>query len=121
MAKQSIKTIRNRCWKLLSRLVRGDAYCKCITCGKVAPAKEMHAGHFIHGKTKKTYLDRRNVHPQCVSCNMYKSGNLGEYALYMIDHYGREVIDELKELSNEMWTSISELLEIEKALKEELE
>ena len=64
---------------------------ECITCGKIVHYKECDAGHYVHG------LDfvEDNQHGQCKRCNMYLSGNLANYTLYMIDRYGRERVDEL--------------------------
>ena len=56
----------------------------------------LHSGHFIHGKNKATYLEEDNVHPQCVKCNLYLSGNLLEYYPFMEKKYGTIRIEELK-------------------------
>ena len=70
--------------------------CKCVTCGERLDWKyEAQAGHYIHGNTKPTYFDERNVHPQCVSCNMYRSGCLDKYALYLESKYGIGILQEL--------------------------
>lgn len=63
---------------------------KCVTCGKVCLTKEMDAGHFKHNAYD---YDERNVHAQCVRCNKYLSGNAAPYTLFMLDTYGREVVD----------------------------
>ena len=69
----------------------------CITCGARIHYKEANAGHFLHG------LDfvEDNMHVQCVLCNMYHSGRLDKYTLYMLDHYGRKRVDELYRLKNQ--------------------
>lgn len=52
----------------------------------------MHAGHYIHGKLD---FDEMNVNAQCAYCNKYRHGELGVYALRLIDLYGREKVDDL--------------------------
>lgn len=63
----------------------------CVTCGKKLHYKEAHAGHFQHG----LHFREDNQHIQCPRCNLFLSGNLSKYTLYMIDKYGREKVDEL--------------------------
>lgn len=98
--KPSLKTLRNKAWKLMSLKVRGEAsdhrdHVICVTCGKDLPAVEAHAGHFIHiSKQHPLSYDERNVHPQCLQCNYYKSKGI-EYTMFMHQKYGPEVINEL--------------------------
>lgn len=70
-------------------------YCKCVTCGKLAPPEDMHAGHYVDRTYKCTRWDERNVHPQCVSCNTYHEGQKDEYALFLTEKYGAKVLTEL--------------------------
>lgn len=65
----------------------------CFTCGVKKPIEEMNAGHFIH----KNCLDfnKMNINCQCVKCNQYLSGNLGIYAIKLIEKYGKEQVDNL--------------------------
>lgn len=91
-----------------------DEYITCITCGDKVHWKEANAGHFQHG------LDfvEDNQHGQCVRCNMYLSGNLDRYTLWMIDKYGRERVDELIFMAkNRPKYSRSELEEIKEIYK----
>ena len=70
---------------------------KCVTCRTHRHYKEMHCGHyFTQGAYKRIIFDERNSGSQCVSCNLYKSGNLGEYANHMIMKYGSDIFDKLK-------------------------
>jgi len=103
---KSIKTLKSKSWKLMSEHVRvsnivGEGFNVCVTCGSVRHYKEMHAGHFIHAsKGSFVSYDKRNIHPQCVKCNVYLGGNLIEYTLFIQNHYGPETVDELKQLKN---------------------
>ena len=86
----------------------------CITCGIEVhvPSLKAHAGHFIHGKYKKTYFNEKNVHLQCRSCNFFKDGARDVYALKLIERYGDGIIQELhKENKQKSWTK-TELEEI---------
>jgi len=94
---------------LLQRLRRmeeadDNGYVKCVTCGCVRHYKDkMQGGHFRPRGKAATKLRKENVHPQCDSCNgfgMKFHGKEAEYTLYMIDRYGKELVDELIEESN---------------------
>jgi hypothetical protein len=100
----SIKSLRNKAWKLMSEHVRtsniiGDGFNKCVTCGCLRHYKEMHAGHFIHAsKGSLVSYDPRNIHPQCAGCNTYRGGMLIEYTLFIQESYSTETVMELKQL-----------------------
>ena len=67
---------------------------QCFTCLKRVPFEKTNAGHFRHGKLD---LDTRNLRPQCVTCNLYKSGELGRYAIRLIEEQGKEWVDQLNQ------------------------
>lgn len=120
---QAIKTLKNKCWKLMSELVRrrdtdyfGNV--SCFTCGKRDHWKNMHAGHFQHGKLD---FDDRNIKPQCVSCNRYNGGRLDEYSLKLAEKHGTDWVRRLKnDASRHAGYSYDELVEIEADLKKQL-
>lgn len=37
--------------------------------------------------------DERNVHAQCRSCNRFDEGNAAGYTMFMLDKYGKSVVD----------------------------
>ena len=116
MKRLTISKLKKKAWKLFSQYIRQKyaigGYVRCITCGKHGLIAEFHAGHFIHGNTKKTYFDERNVHPQCVGCNMYRSGHLAIYAIRLEELYGRGILQKLETLSWEIGFKRHELEEI---------
>ena len=84
----------DKAWTKWSELVRRRAKGICYTCGATKDWKEMHASHFIHDRLD---FDERNIHACCVKCNTYLSGNLGNYALHLIEDIGLEGINKLKQ------------------------
>jgi|GEM_PF-883121 len=89
--------------QLLARISSADdnGYCRCVTCGHTGLYNEyFDGGHFIaKGSSSYWMLDHRNIHPQCKSCNGngMKFGNKeAVYALWMIDNYGREFVDNMQ-------------------------
>lgn len=70
----------------------------CITCKLPKPYKELQAGHFIGGRGNAVLFDERIVYSQCGYCNqkppMGLGGNYVQYTLFMLDEWGREMVDE---------------------------
>lgn len=99
MAKNPIKTKRNKLWKIVSLYIRTrdskNGYGQCFTCGAIKPIKELDAGHFIPKTSRAIEYDETNIHAQCIKCNRYLSGNIHEYFVKMEQKYGRKVVDEL--------------------------
>jgi hypothetical protein len=70
----------------------------CVTCGVNKHFSEVHAGHFVKRQHMAIRFDTRNVHVQCVKCNLYMGGAQDEYAAYIIKEYGADTLDELLRL-----------------------
>lgn len=70
--------------------------CTCVTCGKVGHWKNggIQAGHFMSRKHYSTRWDERNVKPQCVGCNMFKSGEQYKFSLYLGEQLSEELLQE---------------------------
>lgn len=125
MKKQKLSTVKARLWKVVSKYIRTKyadhrGFIECVTCGVTKPFAEMQAGHFIPKKKGNSiYFVEENIHPQCVRCNKYESGNLVEYTRYMIDMYGIEKVDELRALSNTtVKFTVNDLLDMEAEFKQ---
>lgn len=99
------ETLRAKALKTLQKLVRLKAandkgVATCVTCGIKKPwNKGIQGGHWIpKGNSSYWALEEENIHPQCSSCNQFgmKNGSAGHtYTLYMIDMYGRDVVDDM--------------------------
>ena len=99
----SITALKKKAWAELSKAIRMEAadddggYVECVTCKRVRHFKDnMHAGHFIDSRANAILFDERGIHPQCYGCNVLCNGQKDEYWVFMEQHYGREVIDELR-------------------------
>ncbi len=104
--KKSTKVLKKKAWDLLSKIIRlkysdENGYCSCVTCGVTKHWSKLQAGHFIpKAQGNSVYFLEENIHPQCVYCNMFQGGSLTNYTLYMIDTYGRDEVERLKEIKN---------------------
>lgn len=70
----------------------------CWSCGKQnLSGKDLHGGHFIPDSIGGVILryDEDNIHPQCLHCNHFLSGNQAEYYRKMVEVYGQEFVDEM--------------------------
>lgn len=105
--KQTLRSLKNKCWRVFSEYIRrkdadegGTNY--CFTCGEPKFWKELHAGHFVGGRTNAVLFNEEIVKPQCVMCNIFLSGNYGPYTLKMLDLHGREKVEEFMALKKKV-------------------
>ena len=98
-----------------------DGLVECVTCGVRKPIKEMQNGHYISRQHNATRYYDYNCHPQDKACNIFKGGNLDEYALFIIRSYGLEMLYKLREMKNQkkQWQPY-ELEELIEKFKKEL-
>ncbi len=80
-------------WIRLKDAVNGIVI--CVTCKAKAHYKKMQNGHYIARNHLNTRYDEQNCHVQCVGCNMFKNGNMDEYALFLVEKYGDGILEEL--------------------------
>lgn len=124
--RRNIANIKNKAIDSFQMWVRYRDNWTCVVCGKkVNPdaqgaKNEMHAGHYISRKYKSLLLDPINVHAQCKVCNGYQNwvGIDPRYTKFMIDKYGKDVLNylyqkqhEIKKISNSDWEYLAEYWE----------
>lgn len=74
-----------------------DGICKCYTCGKLAPVKNIQNGHFIPRNILITRFDERNCRPQCVGCNLYGNGKVFDFEERLKKELGEKEVEKLKQ------------------------
>jgi len=104
---KSVAKLRDEAAVLLQKLVRMKAsdengFATCVTCGQREHYTKMDGGHFVSRRSKATLLIEENIHPQCKGCNRFASGKYDDYALYMVDTYGIEMVRELNDKKREL-------------------
>lgn len=115
MKTKTIAEYKKEIWqKLVSPYIRlrdsNGGFCKCITCGIVKPIKKIHAGHWRHGSTKKTYFYEKNIHSQCRSCNFFKDGARDVYAVKLEEKYGYGILQKIIKMDELEWLWTKEKL-----------
>jgi hypothetical protein len=93
----SLPKLKRKLWKLISAETRKREP-RCVSCGQ----KGSQAGHYI----KKSICNlvwqyaRKNIHTQCVRCNVFLHGNPVEYRKWMVAKYGQKEVEEMESLYN---------------------
>jgi 5-methylcytosine-specific restriction endonuclease McrA len=84
-------------WRYFSEYIRKRDNYTCISCGKKCIGSECHAGHY-HPRTDglSLFFDEKNVNAQCSACNLFRHGNLTQYALALKRKYGDQILEELE-------------------------
>jgi hypothetical protein len=97
----SLPTLNKKLWKIFSEYIRRkdadeNGMVKCIACGALKHWKEIHAGHYIPKSISLALrFDEVNVNPQCVGCNMFRHGNLTQYAISLRLKHGEHILEAL--------------------------
>lgn len=107
--KRTIKSAKKGAWESFSKYIRlrdsiattnSTDQCICITCSDIVPTKyikgfnTLQAGHAIAGRGKNILFDEDLVYGQCQACNCIHGGRLSEFAIKMIDKFGKEWFEE---------------------------
>ena len=117
MRKLSIPSLRKKADQVFSLYIRKkyekDGFVCCITCLRSFPRGSTKGGHYLRRAIQATRYNERNVHPQCLMCNVFKHGELPKYALFLIKTYGPNILEELEIESRKLTkTSIGYYTEI---------
>lgn len=73
-----------------------DAGLPCISCG-TPWARDFQAGHYrSRGAAKNLALDPRNIHGQCVQCNLHKHSNAVEYRIRLVARFGVAFVEAIE-------------------------
>ena len=73
----------------------------CVSCRRPYDFKQLQAGHFISGRGNAVLFDERLVYSQCYVCNVGRGGSYVEYFVFMEKEWGREKIDEFRQLKHD--------------------
>ena len=112
-SKNKISVLKRKAWKVFSLWIRERDDWRCFTCGRGGIGSFMNAGHYISRRHNATLFDERNVHAQCMNCNLWGYGNMGVYTLKLQKKYGSGIIKELTKKSRQIKQfTEKELLEV---------
>jgi hypothetical protein len=103
---KSLSSLKKKAWDLFSQWIRRryashSGKVVCVTCGAQEHWKVMHAGHFFpKSRGLVYYFHEKNVHVQCVVCNMFRAEQAKiDYTIFMQEKYGMGIVDELEQLA----------------------
>jgi len=127
-SKVPLRLLKKQLWAITSKIVRSKS-AKCFTCDKPLPKfSDRQAAHFwTNGGHPATRYDFRNLRVCCVGCNTFKSGNLAEYSVRLLQELGEPEFNRLASLARtekkwsreELEKLIAERTEILKKLSHE--
>lgn len=95
MKKNSVSQLKKLADKYFSIFIRTRDDGVCFTCGVKKPINEMQAGHFFSRAKLAVRYHEKNVHCQCVRCNIFLKGNTAVYAAKLAQKYGEGILSEL--------------------------
>lgn len=73
-----------------------DVGLPCISCG-TPWAPDFQAGHYrSRGAAKHLALDPRNIHGQCIQCNLHKHSNAVEYRIRLVERFGAAFVEAIE-------------------------
>lgn len=67
----------------------------CVTCGS---KENLQNGHYVPRNWLGLRYNKKNCNTQCVGCNVFKKGNMDEYARFLIRKYGPGILETLNKL-----------------------
>lgn len=92
-----------------------DVGLPCISCA-TPWAPDFQAGHYrSRGAAKHLALDPRNIHGQCIQCNLHKHSNAVEYRIRLVERFGAAFVEALESDQAPRHYSADDLAEIKKA------
>jgi len=110
----TLSKAKKRAWDAFSKYIRlrdalkttGDKdRVNCYSCRKEYPSFGkgcVQAGHFIPGRGNSVLIDEIGVNAQCYNCNVNLKGNWVNYERYLIQEYGNEAVQGLKDRKKEI-------------------
>ncbi len=96
----SISALKKKLDAVFSQYIRRRDKGVCFTCGVKKPWKSQQNGHYISRGVLILRWDERNCNCQCVGCNIFRNGNMAEYAIRLMKKYGPDI---LTILDKEKW------------------
>jgi len=116
-----VPTLIKKADKAFSDYIRARDKYVCQTCFKILTNKNAHCSHFVGRMNMNTRFEELNCICQCAEENIFKEGSKPQFAEYLINKYGAEIIKKLNDQGKiyRKWTA-PELKELIKFYKEKL-
>jgi len=86
----------------------------CFTCGDKKYWKYQQNGHYVSRTHMSLRYDEENCNCQCMSCNVFRHGNMDVYAINLIKKHGKDILEKLNKKKNTIrkWSTVEMLSEI---------
>lgn len=127
---KDVPTLKRLAQTVFNKYIRERDGKHCISCGYDGSeayngddyiGRKFDAGHFrSQGGNSALRFDENNCHAQCVQCNQFRSGNLAEYRIKLIEKIGIDEVNRLETTTNTKRWTIDELKEIISTYKQKI-
>ncbi len=87
-SKRPIAKLKKEADRRFSIFIRKRGGGICFTCGLRREWKLLQCGHFVSRSHSITRYDEINCQSQCFACNVWKRGNIAEFAVRLDEKYG---------------------------------
>lgn len=94
-----MQKLKDQLWEECKRITKRDHGDTCYSCGAYGlSGSNWQTGHFIPSSISSVAIrySLKNLRPQCMMCNIHRSGNWVGYEAHLIVDFGRDYPDELK-------------------------
>jgi len=91
---KSLSWFKKKADEVFSEYIRRRDKGICFTCGNQKRWQDQDCGHYISRQYNELRYDERNANCQCKHCNVFRWGNLDEYAIKLIRKYGIRILEE---------------------------
>lgn len=78
------------------KIMDGEGYGKCITCGNIKGFIDLDCGHYIGRQFYATRWNPINCAAQCRYCNRFNEGMKGAFRVELVRRHGEEAIQNLE-------------------------
>jgi len=92
---EKIGSYKKKVWAIVAKYIKArdanhEGIARCCTCNKEFKYNDpqLHAGHFVPGRTNNIIFDDSIIHAQCYKCNIWGHGEGARYVLFMKKKYG---------------------------------
>lgn len=95
---------KKKLWSIFTKYIKHRDKWQCFTCGKFVTGRNANGGHFISAAVcpPTLYFHEKNVHCQCVECNLRLEGNhyvygvkLGKRTVNLLNNIKRDYTGEV--------------------------
>lgn len=113
---ETLSELKKEFDKVFSIYIRTRDKGVCFTCGDKKHWRYQQNGHYVSRTHMSLRYDEKNCNCQCMACNVFRHGNMDEYALRLVNKHGNGILEELNRKKHQIrkWSAFEMRSEIER-------